>query len=98
MSGNVRTVAGTTDTILAADNGQTVDYTSATAVAVTVPSGLGAGFQCTVLQSGAGQLTLAGSGATLNGRNGLKSAGQHASVGLIARSANTFTVGGDTTP
>lgn len=41
---SVRTVAGTTDTILAADNGNVILYTSNTTVNVTLPQGGTAGF------------------------------------------------------
>jgi hypothetical protein len=95
---STRVVSGTTDTITAADAGSVVTYTSGSAVAVTVPAGLPAGFTCTLIQSGAGQLTLAGSGATLNSRNGLKTAGQYAAIGLQQTAANVYVLGGDTAP
>lgn len=91
-----RTVAGTTDTILAADYGSVVDYSNAGAIAVTVPASLPEGFYCTLLQSGTGPFTIAGVGSTVNGRNGLTSAGQYAAVGIQQRAANTYIVGGDT--
>ncbi len=93
-----RTVSGTSDTIIAADWGSVVVYTSASAVAVSVPAGLPVGFSCTLIQKGAGQVTVAGSGSTLSGRNGLKTAGQNAAIGIQYTAANEFVVGGDSTP
>lgn len=93
----VRTVAGTTDTILAADHGNAVRYTNAGAIAVTVPAGLGAGFTCLLLQLGAGVFTVAGSGATVaNRQSQFDSAGTSAQCSLFADAANHFIFGGDT--
>ena len=92
-----RTVAGTTDALSARDSGSVVIYTSGSAVAVSVPAGLPVGFSCTLVQRGAGQLTLAGTGTTLNSRNGLKTAGQYAAIGVQYTATNEYVVGGDTT-
>lgn len=59
--GEIRTVSGTTDTITAADNGRTIVYTNAGAIAVTVSalSALGADFRCVVInRSSGGNVTL----------------------------------------
>ena len=65
---------------------------------LTFPSGLSSGFNLTVLQAGGGKITIAaGSGVTLNGRNGLKTAAQYAVIGVFSAVAtNTFIVTGDT--
>lgn len=96
--GFVRDVSGTTDTILAADNGCVVRYTSASAVTVTIPAGLGANFSCTLIQWGGGQVTVsAGSGATLNSEDAqYKTSGQYAGVDVVAVAADTFWMGGST--
>jgi hypothetical protein len=96
--GYVRDVAGTTDTILAADNGNVVRYTSASAVTVTIPPNLGANFTCTLIQWGGGQLTVSpGSGVTRNSEDAqYKTSGQYAAVDLFAVAADTFWMGGST--
>ena len=86
---------GTTYTLVAADNGKTVTLNNALAITLTVPSGLGAGFSCTIIQLGAGQVTVSGSGATINSYSSLtKLSGQHAAATLIAYAANTFNLAG----
>ena len=66
-----RSVAGTTDTILAADRCNRVVYTSATAVAVTLPqagtTGFANSFYFTVSSGGAGQVTITPTVSTING-------------------------------
>jgi len=65
----VATVAGTTDTLSAADHGTTVRYTNASLVTVTLPTDgaedLPDGFWCALHAEGAAGLTLSVSGITL---------------------------------
>lgn len=96
-AGAVNAQTGTTYTLAATDNGGIVTLSNASAITVTVPSGLGKGFSVICIQIGAGQVTFSPSSTTLNGRNGLKTGGQHAAVSLIAYVADTFNVAGDTT-
>jgi hypothetical protein len=92
---NVQT--GTTYTLLASDNGKIIELNNASAITVTVPTALGAGFNCVIVQLGAGQVTLSPSSTTLRNRNGLKTAGQYAAITIMPTStANTFLVSGDT--
>lgn len=93
----VNAQTGTTYTLLTTDNGKVVTCSNASAITVTVPSGLGAGFNCMVIQKGAGQVTFSASGVTINNRQGhTKTAGQHGVVSLVADVANNFYLGGDT--
>ena len=94
---NVTDNAGTTITLEDTDNNKVVRCTSATAVTITVPSTLAAGFSCMVIQAGAGQVTFAaGSGATLNSfGNLLKTAGQHAPASLIRVGAGIYNLSGN---
>lgn len=94
----VRTVTGTTDTILSADLGNAVRYTSGDPVTVSVPSGLGEGFTCLLLQAGAGTVTVAaGAGATVvNRQTQFDAAGQWAVCSLFADEADHLIFGGDT--
>jgi hypothetical protein len=74
-------------TLQAADNGSVVYVNKATAVTVTLPNSLPAGFNCSVVQEGAGQLTFAAaSGATRQSPNGAdKSAVRYGVVALLVK-------------
>lgn len=89
---------GTTYTLQTTDNGKVVTLTNANPIALTVPAGLGASFSCALLQLGAGQVTVSGSGATVNSRGGATNlAGQYAQASLTAYGANTLVLAGDIT-
>jgi len=60
---NVQT--GTTYTIVASDLGKQLIFTSSSPITVTIPTGLGTGFNCEVLQQGTGQITFVASSTTL---------------------------------
>lgn len=95
-SSGINAQTGTTYTLAATDNGKVLMFSNASAITVTVPSSLPVGFACTIIQLGAGQVTLSASGVTLNGKNGLKTSGQHARIGIIEYTNNVFNVAGDT--
>lgn len=102
LSGNSVTTnsqAGTTYTILSTDNGDVIDFTSGSAITVTVPAGLPTGFNCTIRQLGAGQVSLSASGTTLrNFSNETKTGGLWAVINLIWLSSNNYTISGETGP
>jgi hypothetical protein len=85
---------GTTYTLLAGDNGKVIKFTNGSAITLTLPSGLGEGFNCTVIQYGAGQITF--SGTFYNQSSHTKTAGQYAVTGLISCVADAFVLAGDT--
>ena len=88
---------GTTYTLVAGDNGKVVVLDNASAVTVTVPSGLGAGFNCSFVQKGAGQVSFSASGTTINNRQShTKINGQYGVASLVAYVADTFVLAGDT--
>lgn len=88
---------GTAYTLLASDAGKVVVCNNASAIALTVPSGLGAGFTCSVVQKGAGQITFTASSTTINNRQShTKMAGQHGVASLISTAADVFVLAGDT--
>jgi hypothetical protein len=90
------TEAGTSRTLSAADNGKVIYCTSGSATTVTCATGLGAGFSCTIIQGGAGKVTVAAGSATLNSYSGLLSTmGQYAVVSLISPTADTFIAAGN---
>ena len=91
---------GTTYTLTSADNGIVVTLSNASAITVTVPSGLGENFTCTLWQIGAGQVSVTpGSGVTLNSYSAQrKILGQYASAVLWAKAADDFLLDGAITP
>lgn len=92
----VITESGTTRTLSAADNGKVIYCTSGSAVTITCAAGLGAGFSCTIIQAGAGKVTLAAGGQTLQSYSNLLSTiGQYAVISLFSPVANTFIAAGN---
>ena len=88
---------GTVYTILASDAGKVITCNNGSAVTVTVPASLGAGFACSVVQKGAGQVTFVASSTTINNRQShTKIAGQHGVVTLISTASDVFVLAGDT--
>lgn len=96
------TISGTTHTLSAADNGKVHRFTSGTAVTVTLPNSLPAGFNIVWSQLGAGQLTFtpASGAARRNRYSHTKSSGQYAEGALRvdsnAGSAADYILSGDT--
>lgn len=90
----VRSTALTTDTVSSNDKGNLVQFTSATAVTVTIPNVLAAGQRIDFLQSGAGQVTFVGSGITLVG-TGTKLAAQHAAATVLCTASGQYTLIGN---
>ncbi len=93
------TVAETTTarTLSDSDNGKVIVCSNASSINITVPDTLTSGFSCTIVQSGAGQATVATSGsATIFGYNGnLSTAGQYASLNIIPTGSNAYLVEGE---
>jgi len=88
---------GTAYTLLAGDNGKVVVLDNGSAVTVTVPSGLGAGFNCSFVQKGAGQVSFSASGTTINNRQShTKINAQYGVASIVAYADNVFVLAGDT--
>ena len=88
---------GTAYTLLSSDNGKVVVLDNALAITVTVPSGLGAGFNCSFVQKGAGQVSFSASSTTINNRQShTKINAQYGVASLLAYAADTFVLAGDT--
>ncbi len=84
-------------TLQSSDAGKVVVLNKGSAVNLTVPAGLGAGFTCSVIQKGAGQVTFVASSTTiLNRQSHTKIAGEHGVATLISTAANEFILAGDT--
>jgi hypothetical protein len=89
---------GTTYTLLSSDAGKVITLNNASAITLTVPTGLGANFNCTLVQLGAGQVTISGSGTTVSNRSGYtKIAGQYGVATLLSYADTTWILAGDTT-
>jgi len=88
---------GTAYTIVASDAGKVVVLNNGSAITVTVPSGLGAGFNCSFVQKGAGQVSFSASGTTINNRQShTKINAQFGVASLVAYADNVFVLAGDT--
>ena len=81
--------------LTAADNNKLFFINSAATVTVTVPT-LPIGFSCQLIQVGAGTITFAPSGTTLNSANGLSTRTTNSVIGLVMNSATVGYVFGDT--
>jgi len=92
---------GTTYTLVLADSGKLVEMNNASANTLTVPPNSSVAFpvgsQILVLQTGAGQTTLAaGAGVTVNSKDGnLKLSAQWCAATLIKRATDVWVVVGD---
>lgn len=71
-------VVGNNYTVVTSDLGKIITYTGTTAITVTVPTSLGAGFNFCLLQEGTGTMQFLASGTTINNPLGLtKTGGQY---------------------
>jgi hypothetical protein len=97
----INSQTGTTYTLVLADAGKTIDLNNASAITLTVPLNSSVaypvGTRIDLVQSGAGQVTVAATGGvTINSKGGnLKLTGQWSAATLIQRSANTWVLIGD---
>ena len=84
-------------TLVAADNGKIITMNVGAANTLTVPASLDVGFNCTVIQLGAGQTTITTSaGVTLNSyQSYLKISGQHGSASIVGYTSNVYNVAGN---
>ena len=95
-SGGIITESGTTRTLSATDNGKVIYCTSGSAVTINCAADLGAGFSVTIIQGGAGKVTVAANGQTLVSYSSLFSTmGQYAVISLICPVADTFLAAGN---
>lgn len=90
----VRTVAASY-TLAADDEGGFVYVNSPSATTITVPGTLPTGFHCVVVQQGAGQVNVAGSGVTMTTARGTKTRTQYSAIGIIKQTTAAGTITGD---
>jgi hypothetical protein len=91
---------GTTYTFVLTDaNNTIVELSNASAITATIPLNSSVAFpigsQIQLLQTGAGQVTVASGGTTLNGTPGLKLRAQWSSATLVKRGTDTWVLIGD---
>ena len=93
----IRTSSSTTDTPTSTDAGKLVTLSNASAITVTINSSLGltAGQRIDFAQLGAGQVTFAASGTTVNATPTLKMRAQYSVASLVCLSSNTYLLTGD---
>jgi hypothetical protein len=84
-------------TLAATDNAEVIKSDAASAITVTIPTGLPTGFNCMVLQYGAGQITFAAaSGVTIINRNSYtKTLGQYAIATVLHLGSNIVVISGE---
>ena len=92
FAANVATIS-TGFNLTAADNGKIIQSTAATAISVAIPTGLPTGFNCTIVQMGAGQITF--TGTYLNRGNFTKTASQYAVVSIMHLGSDKIIVAGE---
>jgi hypothetical protein len=98
---NTNAQVGTTYTLALTDDGKVVEMNNASANTLTVPPNSSVAFpvgaQILVLQTGAGQTTVAaGAGVTINSKDGnLKLSAQWCAATLIKRATDSWVVVGD---
>ena len=90
-------------TLVLGDANKTIEMNVASTNYLTIPANASVALPIStvinVTQYGAGQTTIVpDTGVTINSRNGLKLAGQHALATLYKRGTNEWQLGGDTAP
>jgi len=86
-----------TYTVSSSDSGKLIAIEHASLITITVPANLGAGFNCTFIQKGSGQITFSEDGTTINNRQShFKTAGQFAVASLLCYESDKFILTGDT--
>lgn len=95
------TQSGTTYTLVLADAGTLVEFTSGSAVTITIPTNASVAFDIgTViqfLQYGAGQLTVSGAGVTFRTATSLTTRAQYSTAAIRKRATDEWVVWGDMT-
>ena len=94
---SVNTQVGTTYTLVDADNGKLVTCNNASAITVSLNTGLTAGFHCTIVQLGAGQVTMGGTATLTHKDTHTKTEKQDAIIAIMYEgTSNAYLLGGAT--
>ena len=93
---NISTISASYS-LASTDNAEVIKSDAASAITVTIPTGLPTGFNCMVLQYGAGQITFAAaSGVTIINRNAYtKTLGQYAIATVLHLGSNIVVISGE---
>ena len=88
---------GTTYSLQPSDSGKVLTLNNASAITLTVPAGIPAGFNCTIVQKGVGAVSfVSGTGVTIANRlSRTMTAGQNAVATIVSISSNYFITSGD---
>jgi hypothetical protein len=97
---SVAIIGGTVSPSTAYTNNTMVELNNASAITLTVPTNATTAFpigsQVNILQTGAGQVTVAGAATvTVNGTPGLKLRAQWSAATIVKRDTNTWVLIGD---
>jgi len=96
FSASANDQTGTTYTVAASDNGKVVVLDNSSAVTVDIDTGLPAGFNCSFIQKGAGQVSFAGTATVNNRQSHTKINGQYGVASIVAYATDTYILAGDT--
>lgn len=97
----VLTETGTTRTLANSDIGKVIHCTNSAQVTITVPSGLASGFNCTLVQGGAGVVVVeAGTNASVAGRlqggsSLTATQGIYSAINLVPVGSDSYVISGD---
>jgi len=69
---------------------------NASAITVDIDTGLPAGFNCSFVQKGAGQVSFAGTATVNNRQSHTKINGQYGVASIVAYATDTYILAGDT--
>ncbi|MAN64825.1 MAG: hypothetical protein CMI60_23060 [Parvibaculum sp.] len=96
FSASLNAQTGTAYTIVAGDEGKIITLNNGSAITVTLPV-LTAGFTCSFIQTGAGEVTFSASSTTINNRQShTKIAGQKGMASIVYTDTNIIYLAGDT--
>ncbi len=92
-----KVITVTSYTLLDGDDGKCLHFDNASAITVTLNTGLKTGLRCTMEQVGVGVVQVSANGTTINSLNGdTKTAGQYAIVSLVQTATDVYTFSGET--
>ena len=96
FSASTNDQTGTTYTVAASDNGKVVVLNNASPITVDIDTGLPAGFNCSFVQKGAGQVSFAGTATVNNRQSHTNINGQYGVASIVAYDTDTYILAGDT--
>ena len=91
------TITANAYTLTDADNGRVLALNNGTtAMTVNINTGLTAGFNCSFIQTGSGQVSFAGTATVNNRQSHTKINGQYGVASIVAYDTDTYILAGDT--